>query len=77
MQADILQQTCYQCHPGKQTKCLRGAMGAGGVVCQDCHGDMKQVGNDFTASLPAGKRRRSHEARAVGDGAEVPVVPRR
>lgn len=51
---DILQQTCYQCHPGKQTKCLRGAMGAGGVVCQDCHGSMKQVGNDFTAGLPAG-----------------------
>jgi hypothetical protein len=62
-QADILDQTCYQCHPGKQTKCLRGAMGAGGVVCQDCHGDMKQVGNDFTANFPvtpgvgaAGKR---------------------
>jgi hypothetical protein len=54
-QADVLQQTCYQCHPGKQTKCLRGAMGGGGVVCQDCHGDMKQVGNDFTANLPAGK----------------------
>lgn len=54
-QADVLQQTCYQCHPGKQTKCLRGAMGAGGVVCQDCHGDMRQVGNDFTANLPAGK----------------------
>jgi hypothetical protein len=50
--ADALQQTCYQCHPGKQTKCLRGAMGGGGVVCQDCHGSMKQVGNDFTANLP-------------------------
>ncbi len=52
-QADVLQQTCYQCHPGKQTKCLRGAMGAGGAVCQDCHGSMKQVGNDFTARFPA------------------------
>ncbi len=54
VQTEILDQTCYQCHPGKQTKCLRGAMGAGGVVCQDCHGDMKQVGNDFTAGFPAG-----------------------
>ena len=54
VQTDILDQTCYQCHPGKITKCLRGAMGAGGVVCQDCHGDMKQVGNDFTAGFPAG-----------------------
>jgi len=44
----ILEETCYQCHPGKRTQCLRGAMFAGGVVCQDCHGDMQQVGNDFT-----------------------------
>jgi len=55
VQTDILDQTCYQCHPGKQTKCLRGAMGAGGVVCQDCHGSMQQVGNDFTAGFPTGK----------------------
>ncbi len=52
-QVDVLQQTCYQCHPGKNTQCLRGAMGGGGVVCQDCHGDMKQVGNDFTATFAA------------------------
>jgi hypothetical protein len=60
---DVLQQTCYTCHPGKRTACLRGAMAAGGVVCQDCHGNMNQVGNDFSGSLPdtpgtitAGKR---------------------
>lgn len=53
-QTEILDRTCYQCHPGKQTKCLRGAMGAGGVVCQDCHGNMQQVGNDFTAAFPIG-----------------------
>lgn len=45
---EILGETCYQCHPGKRTQCLRGAMFAGDVVCQDCHGDMQQVGNDFT-----------------------------
>ena len=44
----VLEETCYQCHPGKRTQCLRGAMFSGGVVCQDCHGDMQQVGNDFT-----------------------------
>jgi hypothetical protein len=48
----ILGETCYQCHPGKRTKCLRGAMFSGGVVCQDCHGNMQQVGNDFTADFP-------------------------
>lgn len=45
---DLLNQTCYQCHPGKNTQCLRGAMASAGVLCQDCHGDMEQVGNDFS-----------------------------
>jgi hypothetical protein len=43
-----LQNACYLCHPGKTTKCLRGAMYSGGLVCQDCHGGIKQVGNDFS-----------------------------
>jgi hypothetical protein len=47
----VLQATCYACHPGKRTQCLRGAMAAGGVVCQDCHGEMRHVGNDFSESL--------------------------
>jgi hypothetical protein len=41
-----LEETCYQCHPGKETKCLRGAMGNAGIVCQDCHGGMLAVGSD-------------------------------
>jgi len=49
----ILEQTCYQCHPGKQTQCLRGAMFSGGVVCQDCHGGMEQVGDDYSGDNPA------------------------
>jgi len=48
----ILEETCYACHPGKNTECLRGAMFQGGMVCQDCHGDMAQVGDDFTANFP-------------------------
>lgn len=42
---------CYQCHPGSQTKCLRGVMGnavdASGnmaIQCQSCHGSMSNVG---------------------------------
>jgi hypothetical protein len=43
---------CYTCHPGKETKCLRGAMGnpvdalTGKHVmeCQSCHGPMVTVG---------------------------------
>ncbi len=49
---DILEQTCYACHPGKRTRCLRGTMFDGGMVCQDCHGGMQQVGDDFSASFP-------------------------
>lgn len=45
----VLQESCYQCHPGKRTQCLRGAMYSGGVVCQDCHGEMSDVGLDFTS----------------------------
>lgn len=42
---------CYQCHPGSDTRCLRGAMGgaiaADGstlIQCQSCHGGMSAVG---------------------------------
>ena len=48
---DKLFSSCYQCHPGKNTNCLRGAMFNGGLVCQDCHGNMQQVGNDFSKNF--------------------------
>lgn len=41
-----LEETCYQCHPGKVTKCLRGAMGGAGIDCVDCHGSMLAVGSN-------------------------------
>jgi hypothetical protein len=47
----VLEQTCYQCHPGRRTDCLRGAMSNGGMLCQDCHGDMTQVGEDFSRNV--------------------------
>ena len=52
VQEQTLEETCYNCHPGKRTKCLRGAMETGGMVCQDCHGQSTQVGNDFTVDFP-------------------------
>ena len=45
-------QACYTCHPGRNTKCLRGAM-TETVNCQNCHGDMKAVGG-MTALLKGG-----------------------
>ena len=42
---------CYRCHPGSETKCLRGVMGNAvasdgsmEIQCQDCHGSMSAVG---------------------------------
>jgi hypothetical protein len=52
---NTLDQSCYQCHPGKQTQCLRGAMKQTGLICQDCHGNMAQVGDDFSVNFSAAK----------------------
>jgi hypothetical protein len=42
--------SCYACHPGESTKCLRGAMGkalnddgSSKIDCQSCHGTMDAV----------------------------------
>lgn len=44
--------SCYRCHPGAATKCLRGVMGRAvesnaqlAIQCQDCHGSMSEVGS--------------------------------
>ena len=44
--------SCYRCHPGSTTRCLRGAMGSAvaadgtmSMQCQACHGGMSQVGS--------------------------------
>ncbi len=43
--------SCYTCHPGNDTKCMRGAMGSAigpdgrfSMSCQSCHGSMSAVG---------------------------------
>ena len=43
--------TCYRCHPGGETRCLRGVMGRSvapdgsmAMQCQSCHGSMSMVG---------------------------------
>ncbi len=52
MAKQVLAETCYNCHPGKRVECLRGAMGGSGTVCQDCHGQLTQVGDDFSENFP-------------------------
>ncbi len=41
-----VEDTCYQCHPGRITQCQRGAMKTGGMDCNNCHGDMLAVGGN-------------------------------
>jgi hypothetical protein len=52
LDASTNRNSCYLCHPGSVTKCLRGAMGdavdANGnatMGCQSCHGNMSKVGD--------------------------------
>jgi hypothetical protein len=43
--------TCYKCHPGPKTQCLRDVMGknpANPMVCQDCHGTMETVAQSIS-----------------------------
>ncbi len=46
-----MEESCYQCHPSKDTQCLRGAMFNGNMLCSDCHGNMQQVGADFSQNV--------------------------
>ena len=47
--------TCYKCHPGPNTQCLRDTMSRLPInpkICQDCHGTMATV----ASSIVAGRR---------------------
>jgi len=51
LDAEANRTSCYYCHPGQQTRCLRGIMGtsvaANGQLemeCQSCHGSMNLIG---------------------------------
>jgi hypothetical protein len=39
--------SCYQCHPGVNTKCQRGTMS--NVACFNCHGNLSRVGQSTRA----------------------------
>jgi hypothetical protein len=50
MESSTTRDSCYLCHPGPKTQCLRGAMatlktstGANAVECQGCHGPMSAL----------------------------------
>ncbi len=40
--------TCFNCHPGPKTQCLRGQMYRAGKTCTDCHGDMATMASSIS-----------------------------
>lgn len=51
MDADVLQAagigvSCYACHPGVRTQCLRDLHVSKGLGCMSCHGDMSAVASE-------------------------------
>ncbi|MEZ5672207.1 MAG: hypothetical protein R3E08_07370 [Thiotrichaceae bacterium] len=38
-----IEQSCYQCHPGKDTQCQRDVMRNAGIQCYECHGNLAAV----------------------------------
>jgi hypothetical protein len=71
-----LEDTCYQCHPGRNVQCLRGAMFNGGMLCNDCHRDMKQVGDDFSRDVTPENSGAFHLAADFYTNPLTPRVPR-
>jgi hypothetical protein len=64
-------QTCYKCHPGAITQCLRGAMKTGGMECYNCHGDMLAVGGEYPL-LPGGSIDGQNDGHPRRPWADVP-----
>jgi hypothetical protein len=54
--------TCYKCHPGPNTQCLRDVMRMNfHLVCQNCHGTMQIIAN----SIDGGRRPWLDEPRCI------------
>ena len=70
---------CYSCHPGAETRCLRGAMGrsvdingALNIQCQDCHGPMSAVASPTrTGWLDEPNCQACHTGDAVSNNGQI------
>ncbi len=70
--------SCYRCHPGSETGCLRGAMGAAvasngdrSMQCQDCHGSMSAVGSVREGWLDQPACQSCHTGTAVRNNGQI------
>lgn len=72
-------ESCYRCHPGSATKCLRGAMGGAiasdgsmSMQCQSCHGDMSNVGKSSrTGWLDEPTCQQCHSGTALSNNGQI------
>ncbi len=79
MNDDSDRSSCYRCHPGATTRCLRGVMGRAvqsdaqlAIQCQDCHGSMADVGNATrTGWLQEPNCQSCHIGNAVTSGGQL------
>lgn len=70
---------CYRCHPGAETRCLRGAMGRAvditgqlAIQCQDCHGPMATVAStNRTGWLNEPNCQACHTGDAVSNNGQI------
>jgi hypothetical protein len=70
---------CYRCHPGAETRCLRGAMGRAvgidgqlAIQCQDCHGPMSAVAStNRTGWLDEPNCQACHTGDAVSNNGQI------
>lgn len=70
---------CYRCHPGSETRCLRGAMGAAvaadgtlAIQCQNCHGGMRTVASPMrTGWLDEPTCQSCHTGTAVQNSGQI------
>ncbi len=60
-----VEETCYQCHPGKKTQCQRGAMKTDGLECNACHGGMQAVGGQRRPWVDLPKCQSCHTGDAI------------
>jgi hypothetical protein len=69
--------SCYQCHPGQNTQCHRGAMADGGMECFSCHGDMNAVGGAREPWMDMPKCQSCHTGDAINhlNGANLNFAP--
>ena len=72
--------SCYTCHPGSVTRCLRGAMGKAvnpadgsmAMQCQSCHGNMSAVGSPSrTGWLEEPNCQGCHTGNAVNNSGQI------